>query len=360
MPSPQSKRAATLRNGASTSRVSTSRRLRDQRESRNSPVYTAGSPATSTSLGDKALSEVALALPHISVADVAAFASRSVEMRQNEAKSAGKVKRPLNAFMLYRKAYQNVAKTRCTRNNHQQVSSICGESWNHRESSDVVDKFNTLASLEKDMHEQAFPNYKYDPVQIKKLRDDDSFPVAIPHDSPKPGRVGRKRATRKKIQMKSQSIDIDPMPAPFHPSPTNNWSSMGSDLFPVWQDDDAARYPEPPTFGNTNGYVEAQLFGGLPSASADCLLDDTLKDPFLTSSFIDPALFGAGSAQFCESQESMPYSTQHWPLWNAVESGIPDLDVSGEHNRYLRGTEADWHVEDLSDPYQLSKWYLEG
>ena len=359
MPSPQLTRAAS-RNGASTSRAPASRRLRDQIESRNSPASMAGNHTPSTSLGDKALSEAALALPHISVANVAAFASRSVEVRQNEAKSAGKVKRPLNAFMLYRKAYQNVAKTRCTRNNHQQVSSICGESWNHRESSDVVDKFNAWASLEKDMHEQAFPNYKYDPVQIKKLRDDDSCPVVLPQDSPDCGPGGRKKPTRKKTQRRAQSVDAEPINPPFYSSPTNNWSSIGSDLFPVWQEDDPARYPEPPTFGNTSGCAEAQLFGGLPSSSADCLLDDPLNDPFLTSSFIDPALFAPGAGQFCESQENMPYSTQHWPLWNGMETSMPDLDVSGEHNRYLRGTGAAWHVEDLSDPSQLSKWYSEG
>ena len=120
---------------------------------------------------DQALSKIAHEMPAISIIDVTTFATRSVEVRQKEKAKNGKVKRPLNAFMLYRKAYQDVAKTQCTRNNHQQVSTICGSSWNNWEPPSIITQFRDLAKIEKEMHEAAFPEYKYDPVQAKKPGD---------------------------------------------------------------------------------------------------------------------------------------------------------------------------------------------
>ncbi|PTB39748.1 hypothetical protein M441DRAFT_110959, partial [Trichoderma asperellum CBS 433.97] len=73
------------------------------------------------------------------------------------------IKRPLNAFMLYRKFYQDVAKTCCTKNNHQQVSTVCGDSWKNLESSQLVREFTRLAAEERKRHVEAFPSYKYDP-----------------------------------------------------------------------------------------------------------------------------------------------------------------------------------------------------
>jgi hypothetical protein len=43
-------------------------------------------------------------------------------------KSQGKVKRPLNAFMLYRKVYQKHIKKHYAINNHRLVSQLCGAS----------------------------------------------------------------------------------------------------------------------------------------------------------------------------------------------------------------------------------------
>jgi hypothetical protein len=68
------------------------------------------------------------------------------------------VKRPLNAFMLYRKDKQNEIPT----SNHQSVSRIIGAMWKS-ESAETKSKYNTLAQKEREKHRLAYPGYKYSP-----------------------------------------------------------------------------------------------------------------------------------------------------------------------------------------------------
>jgi len=68
------------------------------------------------------------------------------------------VKRPLNAFMLYRKDKQGEIPT----SNHQSVSRIIGAMWKS-ESADTKAKYNALAQKEREKHRQAYPGYKYSP-----------------------------------------------------------------------------------------------------------------------------------------------------------------------------------------------------
>lgn len=68
------------------------------------------------------------------------------------------VKRPLNAFMLYRKDKQTEIPT----SNHQSVSRIIGAMWKS-ESADVKAKYNGLAQKERERHRQLYPGYKYSP-----------------------------------------------------------------------------------------------------------------------------------------------------------------------------------------------------
>jgi hypothetical protein len=68
------------------------------------------------------------------------------------------VKRPLNAFMLYRKDKQGEIPT----NNHQSVSRIIGAMWKS-ESADTKAKYNALAQKEREKHRLAYPGYKYSP-----------------------------------------------------------------------------------------------------------------------------------------------------------------------------------------------------
>lgn len=114
---------------------------------------------------DKPLSELTKDWTHVPVADIEAYVNRSTEERRREVeegKIPGKVKRPMNSFMLYRKAYQNRTKDWCLQNNHQVVSQVCGDSW-PLEPDEVKEKFNEWASIERQNHQNAHPGYKFSP-----------------------------------------------------------------------------------------------------------------------------------------------------------------------------------------------------
>lgn len=111
------------------------------------------------------LSEFEKDYPSIPIADIETYVHRPMEARLQEvaeSKTPGKVKRPMNAFMLYRKAYQNLAKALCTQNNHQVVSQVCGDTW-PLEPEVIRAKFNEWARIERENHHHAHPNYKFTP-----------------------------------------------------------------------------------------------------------------------------------------------------------------------------------------------------
>lgn len=108
----------------------------------------------------------------IPVIDIAAYVNRSTEERVHEVKTGkipGKVKRPMNAFMLYRKAYQNRAKDWCSQHNHQIVSQVCGDSW-PLEPDSIRAQFTEWAKLERDNHQKAHPSYKFTPSKPNKAK----------------------------------------------------------------------------------------------------------------------------------------------------------------------------------------------
>lgn len=116
---------------------------------------------------DKPLSELTKNWKHVPVADIEAYVNRSVEERRREVeegKIPGKVKRPMNSFMLYRKAYQNRTKDWCLQNNHQVVSQVCGDSW-PLEPDEVKDQFSEWAKIERINHQNAHPGYKFSPTK---------------------------------------------------------------------------------------------------------------------------------------------------------------------------------------------------
>ncbi|KAL1875302.1 hypothetical protein VTK73DRAFT_10199 [Phialemonium thermophilum] len=106
----------------------------------------------------------------IPVVDIDSYVNRSVEERRREVaegKVPGKVKRPMNAFMLYRKAYQNRAKDWCSQHNHQIVSQVCGDSW-PLEPDHIRAQFNEWAKIERENHQKAHPGYKFSPSKPPK------------------------------------------------------------------------------------------------------------------------------------------------------------------------------------------------
>ena len=118
---------------------------------------------------DRPLSEVTKDSP-VEVVDIETYVNRSAEQRHKEVadgKIPGKIKRPMNAFMLYRKAYQNRAKDWCSQHNHQVVSQVCGDSW-PLEPEHIRLQFNEWAKLERDNHQKSHPGYKFTPSKPQK------------------------------------------------------------------------------------------------------------------------------------------------------------------------------------------------
>lgn len=188
-----------------------------------------GTKSQTSTVLEKSLSQVAKDMPNIHVADIASFVARSTEERLQETsrnKKAGQVKRPMNAFMLYRKAYQNVAKTQCPQNNHQQVSKVCGAGW-PMEPKLIRDQFDEWARLERSNHQKAHPEYKFTPSKPQKPKRDDrlrsqSTPFSDGDDSDwaTSQTIGRNgpRALRHLSRMSEPpSINYDPY-GPLNPS----------------------------------------------------------------------------------------------------------------------------------------------
>lgn len=315
----------------------------------------------------KPLSGIAREDPSIVVADVAAFSMRSTDIRHSEATKAGKVKRPLNAFMLYRKAYQNVAKTQCKRDNHQQVSSICGESWKMREPSSVIDHFNHLASVEKQLHERAFPEYRYDPVPAKRLRDSAEADRAYNSDksdadtTSRSRRGGRGRSARPQSRLRKSLVGDD------NGQQTNARETF---QFDHWQGALSAPFPDVGQQGSfTYSGLESQATRG-SGPIAGQLFDVML--PFsgsysgqtvmsfkpgeeLDESCLDPTLRQAAtSSRFGQLPVLSADDFMGWGV--GAGEGMPDLDANGAHNAYLRGTDADWTVEQLGEGSHFEDW----
>lgn len=97
------------------------------------------------------------------------FSSRSVAVRLAEAKKAGKILRPSNAFMCYRSAYSDRIKQWASDDSHQTVSRVAGASWK-LEPENVRNLYTHSAELDKINHLTAFPGYKFNPKLRKASR----------------------------------------------------------------------------------------------------------------------------------------------------------------------------------------------
>ncbi|KAL2151630.1 hypothetical protein VTH82DRAFT_6728 [Thermothelomyces myriococcoides] len=146
---------------------------------------TAGPPPRETSsyvhfadLLQEPLSQLAQ-FAHIPLPDIEAFVNRSRATREAETgrgRKKGHIRRPLNAFILYRKCYSRRAAAFCeshapgTAVNHGSVSSVCGASWK-MEPDHVRDRFKDLAAQELRAFQKAFPKYRYQPRRVALLEE---------------------------------------------------------------------------------------------------------------------------------------------------------------------------------------------
>ncbi|OTB03086.1 hypothetical protein M426DRAFT_24108 [Hypoxylon sp. CI-4A] len=120
---------------------------------------------------DAPLSILVRDLTHVHDTNIEEYVNRSPETRQAEVQESkeGKVKRPMNAFMLYRKAFQNRTKEWKKHDNHQIISQICGCSW-RMESQELRNQYDNWAKVERANHKLAFPDYKFAPAKAKNKK----------------------------------------------------------------------------------------------------------------------------------------------------------------------------------------------
>jgi hypothetical protein len=159
---------------------------------------------------EKPLSELTKEFKHVEVIDIETYVNRSAEDRRREVemgKIPGKVKRPMNSFMLYRKAYQNRAKEWCLQNNHQVVSQVCGDSW-PQEPDEIKDQYSEWARIERLNHQNAHPGYKFSPTKPGTAKPKRKQSEDLSEESDLDDFEWQGRATRRpKKQRQSPGID---------------------------------------------------------------------------------------------------------------------------------------------------------
>ncbi|KAK7699591.1 hypothetical protein SLS64_011545 [Diaporthe eres] len=106
----------------------------------------------------KPLSELPSSKGPDPLGEIAKYAQRGVQVRLKEAEEAGRVKRPSNKFLLYRKAYNSSVR----REDMRAASAIIGQSW-AMEGDELREHFAWLANTDAMLHEAAFPSYQYTP-----------------------------------------------------------------------------------------------------------------------------------------------------------------------------------------------------
>ncbi|KAI0802867.1 hypothetical protein GGR55DRAFT_700162 [Xylaria sp. FL0064] len=141
---------------------------------------------------EKPLSEMVAGIPDYRAFDMDAFVRRD----KSERITKGKICRPNNGFILYRRAYDRAARFFAGgRGNAQNACRLLGMSWK-MESDEVKKLFSNYARQEKDYHAYYFPSYKYNPKHNR--------PIGRPT-----GRKPSRRAASKAVSVIVGSIASD-------------------------------------------------------------------------------------------------------------------------------------------------------
>ncbi|KAG8533339.1 uncharacterized protein KY384_002122 [Bacidia gigantensis] len=163
---------------------------------------------------EKPLSELTRHLEHIPIKNTEAWVNRSLEERRKEVGNDGFIKRPSNSFILYRSAFADRCREYEKSNNHQDISSMAGASW-AIESSAVRKQYEDWAKKERENHQAAFPDYKFQPqTQEAKARkrkekfDEEPFEESDPEDPTYYGRRGTTPASARSARPKKVRRDF--------------------------------------------------------------------------------------------------------------------------------------------------------
>lgn len=323
------------------------------------------------------------------VFDVDSFVHRPTGVRKQEQQKEGKVKRPLNDFVLYRKAYSAVAKEQVMvkehKNNQQLVSQICGESWGI-ETVDIKAKFKKLASVERAKHFQAFPDYKYAPKPGKKPKD-------TPTDK---GATARGGGAESQCAMVLTPQFVAQLPDHLNYVPRADAVPLGHAMGSVAMGHLAQYAPAgphwsspgmPSVFGAYGHLGQDDMFG----YGRGLVIKEETPPPALSTAHLqqapsmqrqpDASLCGVSASplDLCIDPSLLPRTSEPMyhqymppegvplitfagppplagPGEDMMMAAVPDLSIDGAHNAYLRGTEADWQVELLDEASHFNDW----
>lgn len=124
---------------------------------------------------DQPLSEKTAHMINIPLKDMDQWVHRLPDQRLQEEKQKGRVRRPLNAFMLYKCAYHKrtqelLIQKELQNVSQQNLSRVVGASWGI-EPYHIRQKYKRLARIDQDNHKMAFPDYKFKPQKRLQARE---------------------------------------------------------------------------------------------------------------------------------------------------------------------------------------------
>lgn len=365
---------------------------------------------------DQPLSELTKHWDHVPIVDIEAYVNRSVEERRKEVedgKIPGKVKRPMNSFMLYRKAYQNRTKNWCLQNNHQVVSQVCGDSW-PLEPISVREQFNEWSRIERINHQNAHPGYKFSPSKTSAVKptkrklseepESDESDLEVFDWERGETRMHKPQHARESRALMKTSRSVGSSPYAYsrdvseEPSMSNyNRSSYeaanpGKPIPAQYNPSklSSGHYYQQTVHQNTSipGMEDVLIRKtvapgmrhlGLPRGHIYDMMDPyrPVEANMLSEYRIDPALVAQSNGIYNEpymGQESMYFgdSSQGDPQWQGLY-GLPDRDIQDEFQRHdllhidglqlqdqqmqmLTGIQEGWAVEPLDVGQDFDKW----
>ncbi|KAI0150544.1 hypothetical protein GGR57DRAFT_514164 [Xylariaceae sp. FL1272] len=155
--------------GSPVEKLSRSRRRKQSFATPPTPTPSRRQPKTKTHIFRSEMFPVPLSqmatTKKVETIDIEKYVNRTIEERHEAVENAVKIKRPINAFLLYRMKYYAVA--RLNEKSNQIISILMADSW-RRETKEVRASFYQLAKIEKNNHAKAFPDWKYLGEQKRK------------------------------------------------------------------------------------------------------------------------------------------------------------------------------------------------
>ncbi|CZT01611.1 related to mating type 1-2 protein [Rhynchosporium agropyri] len=364
---------------------------------------------------EKPLSELTKDWDHLPIVDIGAYVNRSAEDRRKEVETGkipGKVKRPMNSFMLYRKAYQGRTKDWCLQNNHQIVSQVCGDSW-PLEPDHIKEQYSEWARLERINHQNAHPGYKFSPskpgaakaskrkVSEEPVTEDsdlddfewqNNFKRGSKKHRPSPRMMQQPVAyptTESAYEYATRDNSMEPSQH-FHPS-SYQANNPGRALPIQYQNPSRGEYYQQMTHNNPGqAGVEDVVFKrantpgphsylGLPGGNQFDLMGYQRYQSTPAPEYrLDPSLIGHDQQSFNSSSiynDGLPSAyynessngDHQWeaPFAAQDNDALPFIDpalshdasqIQDPHAHMLRGNQEGWHVESLPDGEQFNNW----